>query len=194
MPEKRNGPRPKFFANAAAFREWLEKHSSTARELIVGFHKVGTGKPSIKWAESVDEALCFGWIDGVRHRIDGSSYQIRFAPRQEDSIWSAVNIARAEALEREGRMTKAGREAFARRTERRSTVYSYEQEGALTFSPEERGRFQANPRAWDFFTHAAPSYQRTSIFWVVSAKQDATRERRLTKLIEACAAGEKLMP
>jgi len=196
MTEKRSSsvPKPKFFANSAAFRAWLEKHASKSKELIVGFHKVSSGKPSIKWAEAVDEALCFGWIDGVRHRIDGSSYQIRFTPRQENSVWSAVNIARAEALEKEGRMQAAGRAAFARRTERQMTVYSYEQEGTLILSPAELRTFQGDQAAWAFFSASAPSYQRTSIFWVVSAKQDATRERRLAKLIAACAEGRRLTP
>ena len=123
---------PTFFASPAAFRAWLDQYGATTQELIVGFHKVGSGKPSITWPESVDEVLCVGWIDGVRKRIDDTAYQIRFTPRRKSSIWSGVNIARVAALQAEGRMTKAGLAAFALRTERRSNVYAYEQETGLS--------------------------------------------------------------
>lgn len=124
-------PKPAFFETAAAFRRWLVKHAATRGELVVGFHKVGSGAPSMTWPESVDEALCVGWIDGVRKRIDDATYQIRFTPRHPGSIWSAVNIAKAERLIAEGRMTAAGLEAFERRTPERSAVYAFEQAGEL---------------------------------------------------------------
>jgi uncharacterized protein YdeI (YjbR/CyaY-like superfamily) len=185
--------RPVFFESAAAFRQWLEQNSLSEQELVVGFYKVGTGKPSLSWSESVDEALCFGWIDGVRKRIDDHSYQIRFTPRKPGSVWSAVNIAKVEALTALGRVRPAGAEAFARRTARKSSVYSYEQAGVLELSPQEQRTFKGNKTAWQYFGRVAPSYRKVMVFWVVSAKQRATRARRLAQLIEACAEGRKLL-
>lgn len=181
-----------FFKNAAAFRRWLERNGLREQELVVGFYKVGSGKPSMSWSESVDEALCFGWIDGVRKRIDDLSYQIRFTPRKPTSVWSTVNIAKAEALTALGRMRPAGKEAFARRTARTSSVYSYEQAGALELSPQELRAIKRREAAWRYFEVAAPSYRKVMVFWIVSAKQQATRERRLAQFIEACAEGRKL--
>lgn len=184
---------PRFFRDAAALRSWFAEHATTATELVVGFYKVGSGRPSITWPESVDEALCVGWIDGVRQRIDEVAYQIRFTPRRVGSIWSTVNIARAEALLADGRMTEAGRAAFAQRIERKSSVYSYEQAGALELEPALRAEFQRHEAAWAWFVAAPPSYRRTLTYWVVSAKQPATRVRRLERLIASCAAGKRLL-
>lgn len=183
--------RVNYFRSPADFRRWLEKHHATETELQVGFWKKATGEPSVTWPESVDEALCFGWIDGVRHRVDEARYTIRFTPRQPTSLWSAVNIARFEALEREGRTTDAGRAAFARRKENRSGVYSYEQR------PEElpaayRRTLDRRKRAATDFDSRPPSYRRAAVWWVVSAKTEATRQRRLAQLVELHAAGETI--
>jgi uncharacterized protein YdeI (YjbR/CyaY-like superfamily) len=185
---------PIFFSSPAGFRDWLERNASAATELKVGFYKVGSGLPSMTWPESVDEALCVGWIDGIRKRIDGLAYQIRFTPRKRGSIWSTVNIKRVEALIAEGRMKPAGLAAFEQRIERNSSVYAYEQEGSLNLTPGELKTFKKNKGAWACFEKAAPSYRRTMIYWVVSPKQEATRARRLAKLIESCAAGVRLLP
>jgi uncharacterized protein YdeI (YjbR/CyaY-like superfamily) len=183
-----------FFADGAEFRAWLEAHHDSERELLVGFWKKGTGRPSMTWQESVDEALCFGWIDGVRRGIDGDSYSIRFTPRQKRSIWSLANITRAGELIAEGRMTPAGLAAFEARSGDRSGVYSHEQRHAAELDAEQRARFEADPEAWAWFQAAAPSYQRAVIHWVTSAKTPETRERRLATLIADSAAGRKVAP
>jgi uncharacterized protein YdeI (YjbR/CyaY-like superfamily) len=180
---------PKFFPTPQAFRRWLAAHAGRAAELIVGYRKVGTGRPSMTWSESVDEALCFGWIDGVRKRIDDETYQIRFTPRRAASTWSAVNIAKFAKLQAEGRMTPAGVAAFDKRTEARSVVYAYEQESAAALSSTELREFRRNRAAWRFFERAAPSHRKAVLHWVCGARKPETRHRRLTKLIEACAAG-----
>jgi uncharacterized protein YdeI (YjbR/CyaY-like superfamily) len=179
---------PKFFAAPIKFRAWLERNASTQSELIVGFHKVGSGKPSMSWPESVDEALCFGWIDGVRTRIDNDSYKIRFTPRRPGSIWSAVNIAKVEKLIAQGRMTPPGLAAFEKRKTEKSAIYAFEQPGELVLPPESVKQFKRNKHAWAYFDTMPPSYRKVVIHWVNSAKQAATRERRLMQLIEACAA------
>lgn len=184
---------PQFFATAAAFRDWLNAHGSTTPALIVGFHKVGSGTPSLTWPESVDEALCVGWIDGVRKRIDDLAYQIRFTPRRKGSIWSTVNIARVEALTAEGRMMPAGLVAFALRTDRKSNVYAYEQAAARELTAAELSAFKRRKKAWTWFEAVAPSYRKLMLHWVTSAKQPATRQRRLTKLMDSCAAGERIL-
>jgi uncharacterized protein YdeI (YjbR/CyaY-like superfamily) len=194
MPRTAPLNEPTFFANAEYFREWLTANSESAFELTVGFNKVGSGKPSVTWQESVDEALCVGWIDGVRKRIDDRSYQIRFTPRKSGSIWSAVNIAKAEALIAEGRMKPAGLKAFQQRTDRKSNVYSYEQEGLLNLATDEIKTFKRSKAAWAYFEKLAPSYRKTMVYWVVSAKQTATRARRLARFIESCAAGVRFLP
>lgn len=181
-----------FFENAAAFRRWLEHNGARATELIVGYRKVGTGEPSLTWPESVDEALCFGWIDGVRKRIDEHSYQIRFTPRKPNSIWSAINVAKVEALTAQGRMRPAGVTAFARRTQNKSSVYSYEQGNALQLTAAEVREFKTSRSAWQYFEACPPSYRKTILHWVSSAKQPATRARRLAQLVAACAARERL--
>jgi len=183
---------PTFFPNAQAFREWLEANASSAAELLVGYHKVATGKPSMSWSESVDEALCFGWIDGVRKRIDDESYQIRFTPRRPASIWSAVNLAKVEKLRTEGRMTPAGLAAFEHRTAARSEVYAYEQEAPAELSPAELREFKRNQVAWHFFQNSPPSHKKVVLHWVCGAKKPETRLRRFGKLLEACAAGQRL--
>ena len=178
-----------FFRSAAAFRKWLQEHSATKQELLVGFYKTGSGKPSITWPESVDEALCFGWIDGVRKRVDDVSYTIRFTPRKSSSTWSSINIKRAEALVKERRMTPAGRKAFAARRENKSGIYSYEQRPDTLIEPY-ASLLARNPRAAKFFAQQAPSYRRAAIWWVISAKKEETRLKRTQTLIELSAKGE----
>lgn len=183
---------PVFFADAVAFRRWLQAHAGSASELLVGFRKVGSGRPSMTWPESVDEALCVGWIDGVRRRIDDQSYSIRFTPRKANSIWSAVNIAKFEQLQAEGRMQPAGAAAFARRSEARSAVYSFEQATTAELSSGELQSFQSDPAAWAYFESTPPSYRKTVLHWVTTAKKAATRAERLAKLVSACAEGRRL--
>lgn len=184
--------KPLFFPTAARFRRWLEVHHASASELFVGFHRRASGKPSLTWPESVDEALCFGWIDGVRRRIDADSYSIRFSPRRDASIWSAVNIAKVEALERSGRMTDAGRAAFARRRENRSGTYSYEQR-PQDLPPAYRRILDANPGAARDFDARPPWYRKTATWRVLSAKQEGTRLRRLAQLVDCHARGEAIV-
>lgn len=186
-------PSPQFFATPEAFRNWLQAHASTATELLVGFHKVDTGVPSMRWSESVDEALCFGWIDGVRKRIDDATYSIRFTPRKPTSIWSAINIAKFERLQAQGRMTPAGATAFAHRKEAKSRVYSYEQEGVATLSAAELQMFQHNKAAWTFFEATPPGYRKQMLHRITSAKRAETRAARLANLVDACAAGQRLL-
>ena len=182
---------PRYFRSPGAFRSWLEKNHAKADELLVGFYKKGTGKPSLTWPESVDEALCFGWIDGVRRRVDDERYTIRFTPRRPTSIWSAVNIKRVAELEELGRMTDAGRAAFAKRSAKKSAVYSYENKPE-SLPPGDEKRFRANDDAWAFFSEQPPGYRRVALYWVLSAKKPETRERRLATLIADSAAGRRL--
>lgn len=188
------GPAATFFAGPEAFRAWLEAHAATAPELLVGFHKVATGRPSLSWPESVDEALCFGWIDGIRRRIDDEAYQIRFTPRRPGSIWSAVNIAKVAQLTAEGRMRPAGLAAFERRVERKSRVYTYEQEGPAGLAAAEAEAFRADPAAWAYYEALPPGYRKTMLFWIQSAKHPATRARRLGQFMAACSVGRRLLP
>jgi uncharacterized protein YdeI (YjbR/CyaY-like superfamily) len=181
-----------FFATPAAFRTWLRKHHESASELLVGFYKKGFGKPSITWPQAVDQALCFGWIDGVRRSIDDESYTIRFTPRKPTSTWSAINIRRVAELTRDGLMQPAGLKAFAARSEAKSGIYAYEQRHASKLEPAEEKRFRANKRAWAFFEAQPAGYRRTATWWVVSAKRHATRARRLDTLIEDSAAGRTI--
>ncbi len=183
---------PRFFTTAGAFRDWLEANAARAPELLVGFHKIGSGRPSMSWSESVDEALCFGWIDGVRKRIDDATYSIRFTPRKPASIWSAINIAKVAQLQVEGRMRPAGAEAFARRTEARSKVYAYERDAPAELAPAELHAFKRDKAAWRFFESTSPSYRKVVLHWVCGAKRPETRAARLGKLREACAAGRRL--
>jgi uncharacterized protein YdeI (YjbR/CyaY-like superfamily) len=186
-----NAVKPTFFATPADFRHWLEAHHTTAKELLVGFYKKDSGKPSITWPESVDQALCFGWIDGIRKRIDDVSYTIRFTPRKSGSIWSAVNIKRAQELIAEGLMRPAGLRAFEARTENRSGIYSYEQRPEALDEPYATA-LKENPAAWEFFQSRPASYRRAAIWWVVSAKREETRLKRVRQLIEDSAKGQTL--
>jgi uncharacterized protein YdeI (YjbR/CyaY-like superfamily) len=185
---------PVFFATPADFRRWLKKHHRSEAELWVGFHKKKTGLPSLTWPESVDEALCFGWIDGVRKSIDAERYVIRFTPRKSASTWSTVNTRRAEELIRNGRMQPAGLRAFEARDAKKSGIYSFEQRKQARLSSEAEAKFKANRAAWTFFEAQPPWYRRTAIFWVVSAKREETRGRRLQTLIEDSAAGRRIGP
>ena len=185
---------PTFFATPAEFRAWLERHHAERRELLVGFYRKGSGRPSITWPESVDEALCFGWIDGVRRSFDDDAYTIRFSPRQSRSTWSAVNVRRAQELIEEGRMTPAGLAAFEARSGDRTGIYSYEQRRQAALGAEQEARFRAVPAAWEWFQARPPSYRRAAIHWVTSAKREETRARRLAALIEDSAAGRAVKP
>lgn len=182
---------PLFFKTPADFRAWLEKNHGKQEVQWVGYYKVATGRESIRWEESVEEALCFGWIDGLRKSIDEESYKIRFTPRRPDSHWSRKNIETVEKLLEEGRMQPAGREAWEQREEKNSARASYER-GELSLKKEYEERIRAHPEAWTFFQELAPSYTRSSVKWVMSAKQEKTRRRRLGILIESCKKGEKI--
>jgi len=186
--------KPTFFATPFAFRTWLEEHHARTSELLVGFYKKGSGKPSITWPESVDAALCYGWIDGIRRRIDELSYSIRFTPRKPTSIWSAVNIKRARELTESGLMQPAGLQAFERRDEAKSAIYSYEQRHGATFPDAYEKQFRANKKAWEFFQSQAPSYRRIATYWVTSAKKEETRLRRLATLIADSAQQRSIGP
>jgi uncharacterized protein YdeI (YjbR/CyaY-like superfamily) len=183
-----------FFESSADFRGWLEKHAATAQELWVGYHKKGSGKASITWPESVDEALCVGWIDGIRKSLDEDRYTIRFTPRRAGSTWSAVNIGRVAELEKGRRMRAAGRRAFEKRKEDRSGRYSYEQRRSVKLAPGYEKKLKAVPKAWKFFRSQAPWYQWTLSWWVMSAKQEATRMRRLDRLIAESAREQRIGP
>ena len=181
----------KFFKSPADFRKWLEKHHGSAKELLVGYYKKGSGQPSITWPESVDEALCFGWIDGIRRRVDDVSYTIRFTPRKKSSTWSAINIKRVEELSKNRLMQPAGLNAFEERKENKSGIYSYEQRSA-ELPPAYEKRLKQNKAASEFF-HAQPaSYRKLVFWWVVSAKKEETRLKRLEKLIEESAQGRRV--
>ncbi len=183
---------PTYFPTPEDFRGWLDAHHGDRIELLVGFRKVASGLPSITWPQAVDEALCYGWIDGVRRRIDDESYTIRFTPRRTGSTWSAVNVKRVGELTAEGRMQPAGQAAFEARSESRTGIYSYE--NRPTELPEQyAATMRAVPAAWTFFTETAPpSYRRAAIWWVVSAKKEETRKRRLAQLIEDSARGSRI--
>ena len=183
---------PRFFPTAADFRAWLHANHGRMTELVVGFHRKGSGKPSITWPESVDEALCYGWIDGVRRSLDEHSYTIRFTPRKATSIWSNVNIAKAEALLAAGKMMPAGLAAWERRDPARSGIYSFEREEPAAFDATMERRFRANRAAWKFFCAQPTGYRRVATHLVVSAKRPETREKRLATLIGCSARGERL--
>ena len=178
---------PRFFATPAAFRKWLVANHAKSKELSVGFYKKGSGKPSITWPESVEEALCFGWIDGVRNSIDEERYKIRFTPRKPGSVWSAINIRNVERLIKEKRMRPAGLKAYELRTANRSGIYAYEQRSPELIEPY-LGKLKRNKAAWKFFAAQPPGYRKTAVFWVTSAKKPETRTRRLDTLISDSAA------
>ena len=183
---------PRYFRDRAAFRTWLLKNHAAASEILVGYYKKDSGKPSLTWPESVDEALCFGWIDGIRRSIDAASYSIRFTPRKPRSIWSAVNIKRAKELIALNRMQPAGLRAFEARTDDKSAVYSYEQRHAAALPPDLEKRFRVEKKAWEYFEAQPPSYRKAAIWWVVSAKREETQQRRLAKLIDDSNHGRRI--
>jgi len=180
------------FKTPAEFRRWLVKHHATATELGVVLHKKASGKATMTWSDVVDQALCFGWIDGIARRLDESARVQRFTPRKPRSNWSAVNIRKVGELTSQGLMTPAGMAAFARRTEARSQVYSYENRHLASLDPEREASFRAHAGAWEFFGKQPPSYRQTTIYWVMNAKREETRDKRLAKLIEVSAGGRRL--
>lgn len=181
-----------YFPTPAAFRAWLHEHHATARELLVGFHKVGSGTPGMTWTESVREALCYGWIDGVRRRVDDARYTIRFTPRKPGSIWSAVNVRHVEELVAAGLMQPTGLRAFEARVQDATAIYSFEQR-TVELSAPYAARFRMQRKAWTWFEQSAPSYRKAAIWWVMSAKREETRAKRLATLIE-CSAEELRLP
>jgi uncharacterized protein YdeI (YjbR/CyaY-like superfamily) len=185
---------PVYFAAPEEFRAWLEANHEVAPELIVGYFKKGSGRPSMTWPESVDQALCFGWIDGIGRGIDDERYCIRFTPRRTRSIWSARNIRRFGELDSSGLAMPTGRAAFAARREDRSAIYSHEQDDPAVLTSEGDARFRASSTGWEYFAAQAPSYRKAAIHWVTSAKRPETRERRLDRLIASCEAGEQVPP
>lgn len=182
---------PHYFTTPARFHNWLKKNHATATELLVGFYKVNSGKPSITYQEALDEALCFGWIDGIRKSVDEERYTIRFTPRKPTSNWSNVNIKRMKELIAAGRVQPAGLAAFEARQAAKSGVYTYENR-PQQLSAEYEKKFCANKKAWEFFQSQAPYYQRTACGWVMTAKKEETRLRRLATLIEDSAQGRRL--
>ena len=184
--------KPIFFRSASEFRRWLEKHHETTRELWVGFYKKHSGRRGITYAEAVDQALCYGWIDGIKKRVDDEGYTHRFSPRTSKSVWSNINARRAEELTRLGLMQPRGLEAFETRDRGRSGIYSFENR-PKTLSPALERRFKGNKKAWLFFQAQPPGYRRVVIFMVMSAKQDETRERRLDRVMKASEKGLRLV-
>jgi uncharacterized protein YdeI (YjbR/CyaY-like superfamily) len=183
--------KPRFFKTPTDFRKWLTANHDKSKELWVGFYKKDSGKPSITWPESVDEALCFGWIDGVRKSIDAESYMIRFSPRKPNSIWSAVNMRNMDRLIKEKRVAPAGMKAYEARKENRSGIYSYEQRAAELVEPY-ASQFKRNKAAWKFFQAQPPGYRKIMNWYIVSAKLEQTRLARLEKLIDASAKGQRM--
>lgn len=184
----------KFFPTPAAFRAWFEENHEMAKELVVGFHKKASGKKSITWPESVDEALCFGWIDGIRHSLGDHAYTIRFTPRKPTGNWSAINLARVAELTKLGPMRPAGLRAFEARKPQKTGIYAFERNKAATLTKAQEKRLRANRKAAAFFDAQPPWYRRTVIHWVISAKREETRERRLSILIRDSAAGRTVPP
>jgi uncharacterized protein YdeI (YjbR/CyaY-like superfamily) len=183
---------PLFFSTPGAFRKWLAGNHERAAELWVGYYRKDSGRPSITWPESVDEALCFGWIDGLRKKIDHESYKIRFTPRRAKSTWSAVNISHVAVLTREGRMQSAGIAAFARREENNSRKYSFENRESAKLTAADEREFRRDPTAWEFFQAQPPGYRRLAAWWIVSAKRPETRRARLDRLIETSRARRRI--
>jgi uncharacterized protein YdeI (YjbR/CyaY-like superfamily) len=183
--------KPKFFTTPRQFRAWLEKNHAVADELEIGFHKKGSGLKSITYAEALDEALCFGWIDGVRRRFNETSYQQRFTPRRARSIWSLVNVKHVERLKKEGRMHAAGLAAFEQRDPKRTGIYAFEN-APRELSAEYEKEFRKHKGAWEYFQTYPPYLKKTVSYWVTSAKKEETRSKRLQLLIESCARGERI--
>lgn len=184
----------KYFATPAAFRRWLARNHAGKKEQWVGFHKRATGKPSLTWPESVEVALTYGWIDGVRQSVDAERYRIRFTPRKPGSIWSAINVRTAKRLIAGGEMAPAGLAAFEARRDDRTAVYSFEQRKEAKLPPPMLRALRADPKAWAFFESQPPWYRRTASFWVVSAKKEETRERRFAQLLADSAEGRTIAP
>lgn len=185
-------PEPIYFADADQWRAWLTEHHATADEVVVGFVKMGTGRAGLSNSEAVDQALCFGWIDGVVRRVDGERYAKRFTPRKPGSIWSRVNIEKVLRLREQGLMTEAGERAFAARRDDRTGVYAFEASEPALLDAAEQARFAAATDAWEFFARQAPWYRRTALHWVTRAKRADTRARRLATLIADSAEGRRL--
>jgi uncharacterized protein YdeI (YjbR/CyaY-like superfamily) len=183
---------PFFFESPDQLRDWLDANHAIADELFVGAWKNSTGRPSLTWEQIVEEALCYGWIDGIRRSVPDDGWVIRLTPRRKGSNWSAINVAKVAELRAAGRMRPAGEAAFAARRRDRTGVYSFEQQRQAAFSPDQERSFRANAPAWEWFSAQSPSYRRTATFWVVSAKREETRARRLAQLIEDSAAGRDL--
>lgn len=183
---------PTFFDTQEKFRTWLEKHHQNETELLVGFYKVSSKKPCMSWSESVDQALCFGWIDGIRKSIDHESYTIRFTPRKKSSIWSAINIKKIEELTKAGLMMPEGQKVFEFRSEERSKIYSHETAPSV-LSPEFEKQFKAHPTAWQYFDNQAPSYKKVMIHWIMTAKQEKTRLSRLEKAIQISGEQKRML-
>ena len=184
---------PTFFDTALQFRAWLQQHPASAAQLVVGFRKVASGLASMTWPEAVDEALAFGWIDGVRKRIDAEAYQIRFTPRRKGSIWSLVNVAKVAELTEQGRMQPAGIAAYQARQQHKTGVYAFEQQNPAALTPAEIGAFGQDGAAWRYFESTPPGYRKVMIHWVTGAKQPATRARRLAQLMQACAEQRRIV-
>lgn len=185
---------PEFFATPDEWRQWLVEHHAERSELWVGFYKIGSGRPSITYPEAVDQALCFGWIDGVRKSIGADSYKNRFTPRKQGSFWSNVNIKRVAELTARGLMHPAGVKAFEARQGERSGVYAFEQPDEVHLEREHEEHLRSNAAAWGFFQNQAPWYRRTALWWIVSAKRPDTRQRRLDTLIECSEQGRTIPP
>ncbi|MEM7036797.1 MAG: YdeI/OmpD-associated family protein [Bacteroidota bacterium] len=182
---------PQFFPTPADFRAWLAAHHATEQVLWVGYYKKKLGRPSMDWSESVDQALCFGWIDGLRHTIDAFSYKIRFTPRRSGSVWSAVNVRKIEALKAAGLMMPAGLKAFEA-CDPAAVLAEAEARKNAALSPEYLAQLETHPVAWNFWEALAPSYRRQSAHWVMSAKRPSTKDRRFEILLECCAMGQKI--
>ncbi len=182
---------PLFFENQNEFRKWLQLNYTKEKELIVGFYKVATGKPSMTWSESVDQALCFGWIDGIRRTIDEEAYSIRFTPRRTNSIWSKINIQKVEKLTKLGLMTKEGLHAYSLLAEKKSKIYAYENR-IEKLSKEFEKQFKENKIAWKYFKNQAPSYKKVMVHWIMTAKQEKTKISRLEKTIAASQEEKRL--
>jgi uncharacterized protein YdeI (YjbR/CyaY-like superfamily) len=185
---------PQFFATPLSFRRWLVRHHASAPELWVGFYKKGSGRPGLTFPEALDEALCFGWIDGIVRSHGPIRYMHRFTPRKRGSVWSAINTRRARKLIREGRMQPAGRRAFEARDPVKSRLHAVDRRSGAALGRDRETRFRANPAAWTFFQAQPPGYRRTATYWVVSAGREETRERRFTVLVEDSAAGRRIAP
>ncbi|MCC7162763.1 MAG: YdeI/OmpD-associated family protein [Anaerolineae bacterium] len=184
-------PKPAFFKSETDLRAWFLKNHDTSREIVIAFYTVGSGKGGVTYKQAVDQALCFGWIDGIRKKLDDASYSNRFTPRKPKSIWSQVNLKRAAELETDGKMHAAGLKAYHGRDETRSMQYSFENKDRK-LDPVREKKFRSNKKAWAWFSAQAPSYQRIASFWVISAKQEATRDKRLETLISDSEKGVRI--